>query len=82
MPLVNEMYPDNNEKVDFNFGYLDKILEGAHRPGHFNGVAQIVKRFFEIVNPDKAFFGSKDYQQVMIVRALVKQMNSKMCLVI
>lgn len=76
MPLVKEMYPGKNEKADFNFGYLDKILEGAHRPGHFNGVAQIVKRFFEIVNPDKAFFGSKDYQQVMIVKALVKQMHS------
>ena len=76
MPLVSEMYPDKDEKADFNFGYLDKILEGEHRPGHFNGVAQIVKRFFEIVKPDKAFFGSKDYQQVMIVKALVKQMNS------
>lgn len=76
MPAVGEMYPQNENKTDFNFGYLDKILEGEHRPGHFNGVAQIVKRFFEIINPDKAFFGSKDYQQVMIVKALVKQMHS------
>jgi pantoate--beta-alanine ligase len=76
MPPVKEMYTGNEEKADFDFGLLDKILEGERRPGHFNGVAQVVKRFFEIVRPDKAFFGSKDYQQVMIVKALVKQMGS------
>jgi len=76
MPPVAEMYPQNENKASFDFDYLDKILEGESRPGHFNGVAQIVKRFFEIIQPDKAFFGSKDYQQVMIVKALVKQMNS------
>ncbi|MCC6369455.1 MAG: pantoate--beta-alanine ligase [Bacteroidia bacterium] len=75
MPGVQEMYPTQNA-INFDFGHLDKILEGKHRPGHFNGVAQVVKRFFEIVQPHKAFFGSKDYQQVMIVKALVKQMNS------
>jgi pantoate--beta-alanine ligase len=76
MPEVEEMYPKNENKVDFDFGYLNSILEGEHRPGHFNGVAQIVKHFFEIINPNKAFFGSKDYQQVLIVKALVKKMNS------
>jgi len=76
MPLVDEMYPLKGEKPDFTFGYLDKVLEGAHRPGHFNGVGQVVKRLFEIVKPEKAFFGSKDYQQVMVVKALVKQMHS------
>jgi pantoate--beta-alanine ligase len=50
-------------------------LEGVHRPGHFNGVAQVVSRFFDIVEPHKAFFGNKDYQQVMIIKALVKQLN-------
>lgn len=75
LPAVDEMYP-GNEKATFDFGYLNEILEAEHRPGHFNGVAQVVKRFFEIVQPDKAFFGSKDYQQVMIVKALVKQMES------
>ena len=75
MPSVDEMYK-KDEKANFDFGYLDKILEGAHRPGHFNGVAQVVKRFFEIIQPDLAFFGSKDYQQVMIVKALVGQMHS------
>ncbi len=76
LPSINEIYPKKNTS-NFDFGYLDKILEGEHRPGHFNGVAQVVKRFFEIIQPHKAFFGSKDYQQVMIVKALVKQMNSK-----
>lgn len=74
LPDVKEIYPDN-EKAMFDFGYLNEILEAEHRPGHFNGVAQVVKRFFEIVNPNKAFFGSKDYQQVMIVKALVKQIH-------
>ena len=75
MPGVEEMYP-NDDKPDFDFDYLDKILEGVHRKGHFNGVAQVVKRFFEIIEPNKAYFGSKDYQQVLIVKALVKQMAS------
>jgi pantoate--beta-alanine ligase len=75
MPSETEMYPKQEKEV-FNFGYLDNILEGKYRPGHFSGVAQVVKRFFEIVNPNKAFFGSKDYQQVMIVKALVTQMHS------
>lgn len=75
MPSVNEMYPNKPVSATFNFGQLDKVLEGVHRPGHFNGVAQVVKHFFEIVEPHKAFFGSKDYQQVMIVKALVKQLG-------
>ena len=75
IPSEDEMYPKQEKEV-FDFGYLDTVLEGKYRPGHFSGVAQVVKHFFEIVNPSKAFFGSKDYQQVMIVKALVKQMNS------
>lgn len=75
MPTVEEIYPEI-EETRFDFGNLDKILEGEHRPGHFKGVAQVVKRLFEIVRPDKAFFGSKDYQQVLIVKALVKQLNA------
>ena len=76
LPLVNEIYPSPKKREPSDFGYLSTTMEGKYRPGHFNGVAQVVKRFFEIVNPNKAFFGSKDYQQVMIVKALVKQMNS------
>ncbi len=75
MPAVEEMY-QSQDKESFDFGSLDKVLEGETRPGHFNGVAQIVKMFFEIIQPNKAFFGSKDYQQVLIVKALVKQMKA------
>jgi pantoate--beta-alanine ligase len=74
MPAVEEIYPDP-QPFSFDFGHLNQILEAAHRPGHFNGVAQVVKRLFEIVEPHKAFFGSKDYQQVLIVKALVKQLG-------
>lgn len=74
MPEVSEMYPEKDER-SFDFGRLDKVLEGAHRPGHFNGVAQIVSRLFDAVEPHKAFFGNKDYQQVMIIKSLVKQLN-------
>jgi len=76
MPTVSEVYP-NTTTENFDFDFLDKTLEGKHRPGHFNGVAQVVKRLFEIVEPTKAFFGEKDFQQVMIVKALVKQMGSE-----
>lgn len=75
MPGVTEIYPSEAKPV-FDFGRLDKTLEGFYRPGHFNGMAQVVKRFFEIVVPDKAYFGSKDYQQMLIVKALVVQMHA------
>lgn len=74
MPEVSDVYPENDNRK-FDFGYLDTILEGATRPGHFNGVGQVVSILLEGVKPNKAFFGSKDYQQVMIVKSLVKQLN-------
>ncbi len=74
MPEVNDVYPEKDTRV-FNFGYLDTILEGAHRPGHFNGVGQVVSILLQGVKPHKAFFGSKDYQQVMVVKELVRQLN-------
>jgi pantoate--beta-alanine ligase len=74
IPSENEIYP-KEDKRDFDFGQLDRILEGAHRPGHFRGVAQVVSILFEIVKPDISFFGSKDYQQVMVIRSLVEQLN-------
>ncbi len=77
MPEVEEIYPEIATE-SYDFGQLDKVLEGAHRPGHFNGVAQVLSRFFTIVNPHKAFFGEKDYQQMLIVKALVKQMGLTM----
>lgn len=72
IPSIEEVYPKKTKEV-FDFGFLDTVLEGKYRPGHFNGVAQVVKRFFEIINPDFAFFGSKDYQQILIIKALVDQ---------
>ncbi|MCE3258899.1 MAG: pantoate--beta-alanine ligase [Bacteroidetes bacterium] len=80
MPDANEIYPEKDLRV-FDFGHLDKILEGAHRPGHFNGVAQVVSILFDIVQPDKAYFGSKDYQQVMVIRELVKMLQYKIDIV-
>jgi pantoate--beta-alanine ligase len=76
MPSVEEMYQKNEKMSVFDFANLDKILEGEHRPGHFNGVAQIVKRLFEIIKPNKAFFGSKDYQQVLVVKKLAEMMGN------
>lgn len=74
MPDVSDVYPNKDERR-FNFGYLDTILEGAHRPGHFNGVGQVVSIFLEGIQPDKAYFGRKDYQQVMVVKELVQQLR-------
>lgn len=74
MPDVKDVYPENDTRK-FSFGYLDTILEGEHRPGHFNGVGQVVSILLEGVEPDKAYFGSKDYQQVMVVKDLVKQLH-------
>lgn len=73
-PTVSEIYP-TEDKRQFDFGHLDHILEGKHRPGHFLGVAKVVSILFDIVKPDKAFFGSKDYQQVMVIQELVKQLH-------
>ncbi len=74
MPEVDDVYTQTDTRV-FDFGYLDTILEGATRPGHFNGVGQVVSILLQGVAPDKAFFGSKDYQQVMVVKQLVKQLQ-------
>ncbi|MFL5753833.1 MAG: pantoate--beta-alanine ligase [Bacteroidia bacterium] len=79
-PSVTEIYPEKDNRK-FDFGRLDQLLEGKHRPGHFNGVAQVVSRLFDIVEPDMAFFGQKDYQQLMIVRAMVKQLGYKVQIV-
>jgi len=74
VPSVKEMYPEEDTRV-FDFGMLGKVMEGAHRPGHFNGVAQIVSKLFDAVQPDKAYFGEKDFQQLAIIRRLVAMTN-------
>ena len=74
-PSVEEMYPEGEVKESYDFGPLEHVMEGAHRPGHFKGVGIVVKRLFEICLPDKTYFGEKDFQQLMIIRALVKNEN-------
>lgn len=76
MPPAEEIYPEKDDR-HFDFGLLDKVLEGEKRPGHFNGVAQVVSRLFDIVQPHKAFFGLKDYQQVMVIKKMVEQLHLK-----
>jgi pantoate--beta-alanine ligase len=73
-PSEEEMYPEPDTRV-FDLGGLDKVMEGAFRPGHFNGVVQVVTRLFELVKPDNAYFGEKDFQQYTIIKYVVGKMN-------
>ena len=70
-PSVEEMYPEEDTRV-FNFGYVESVMEGAKRPGHFNGVGQIVSKLFDIVRPHRAYFGMKDFQQIAETLAQLK----------
>lgn len=80
MPSVEDIYPVPDIRI-FNFGLLEEVMEGKFRPGHFNGVAQIVSKLFDASIPDKAYFGEKDFQQLAIIRELVKQMEYKIIIV-
>ena len=73
-PTVEEMYPTEDTR-QFSFAPLDSVMEGACRPGHFNGVAQIVSKLFYAVEPRKAYFGEKDFQQLAIIREMVRQLS-------
>jgi pantoate--beta-alanine ligase len=73
-PSVNEMYPEPDTRV-FEFDNIGNVMEGKHRPGHFNGVAQIVSKLFEAVPANNAYFGDKDFQQLAIIKQLVRKYN-------
>ena len=74
VPQEDEIYPEPDTRV-FDFGKLDKVMEGATRPGHFNGVAQVVSRLFDLVRPGKTYFGDKDFQQIAVIRALTEMLE-------
>lgn len=73
-PSESEIYP-TNERKNYNLGFIETVMEGKFRPGHFNGVAQVVSILFDIIKPDIAFFGEKDFQQLAVIKKLVKDYN-------
>ena len=80
MPSVEEVYPEPDTRV-FQLGPVAEVMEGEHRPGHFNGVAQIVSKLFSFVQPDRAYFGEKDFQQIAVIRKMVELEGFKLKIV-
>ncbi len=80
-PSAEEMYPAGAPIEHYDFGALEQVMEGKKRPGHFNGVGVVVGRLFKLIAPDKAYFGEKDYQQIAIIRELVRQLQLKVQIV-
>ena len=74
-PTVDEMYPKGEPKEVYHFGPVEEVMEGPRRPGHFSGVAVVVRRLFDLAQPKRAYFGEKDYQQIAVIRALLEQIK-------
>ena len=74
-PSVAEMYPDGTPTEVYHFGPVEEVMEGPRRPGHFSGVAVVVRRLFDLSQPTRAYFGEKDYQQIAVIRALLEQIK-------
>lgn len=74
-PSPEEIYPADFVEISLDLGQLDRVMEGSSRPGHFKGVVNVVKRLFDIVEPDKAYFGQKDFQQVAVLRFMIEQLE-------
>lgn len=72
-PTVDEMYPDGEPKEVYHFGPVEEVMEGPRRPGHFSGVAVVVRRLFDLAQPKRAYFGEKDYQQIAVVKEMCRQ---------
>ncbi|MGB1038307.1 MAG: pantoate--beta-alanine ligase, partial [Bacteroidia bacterium] len=76
LPDYEDVYPADYKQQTFDLNNLDFLIEGASRPGHFQGVSNVIYRFFEIINPTNAYFGQKDYQQTVVIKRLIKITNS------
>ena len=74
-PSVEEMYPQGEPKEVYHFGPIEEVMEGPRRPGHFSGVAVVVRRLFDLAQPKRAYFGEKDYQQIAVIRSLLEQIK-------
>lgn len=82
LPSVSEMYPEGHKAEKVDLDHIENTMEGKHRPGHFDGVVNIVSRFFRLVKPTKAYFGRKDFQQVAVVVEMVKQLKMPLEIVV